>query len=552
MYRVQSMSAAVLATVVSCAVAYERPNIVMFLADDIGWSDFGYFGYDLKVDNYSATPTIDYLAEQGVKLACVYGGTACTPGRAAFLTGRYPMRTGLQGGAIKATQKKGIFMNMSLVSDEMKQAGYATAMVGKWHVGCAAWEQTPIYRGFDTFYGFIANGQMDFLSKMNDNYYDLYKDADYETDESALSQDVRVSWLYDAHAEDFIRSQTNDKPWFLYYAFQDPHTPLSSPEYFLEQEPCASMTDSTRQVYCGMMRCIDTSVEGVMAAVSESGFLDNTLVIFAGDNGGAPKNGGYNWPLRGSKGTLFEGGIRQASFAWGAMLSDTVRGTTYHGALHLVDFYPTFLSIATGGHWVPPEGEILDGVDNWDAISTGASSARQETLLNAYGDSGGIRVGDYVLLYNCKSDDWYAPPGSYSTNSNGVSVADTSKLISDYLQENGFPTPDAAYGVAGAGNDMEAEKNDDNGNGGYMLFDLATDPYEYTDLSSTYPDLVTELADLLNVYISEQVDSSYDSDKYNDASSMAAATGYWGPWLGQCLPDSPNCNANVAENADKK
>lgn len=230
-------------------------------------------------------------------------------------------------------------MNMSLVSDEMKQAGYATAMVGKWHVGCAAWEQTPIYRGFDTFYGFIANGQMDFLSKKNDNYYDLYKDADYETDSSALSQDVRASWLYcgahldatrapctlywniffsfssiwlwlltlsmltvftdlfsefiymmklaicntpprippcgckycsvvfwngfgclkltvlsirvvryDAHAEDFIRQQTNDKPWFLYYAFQDPHTPLSSPEYFLEQEPCASMTDSTRQV----------------------------------------------------------------------------------------------------------------------------------------------------------------------------------------------------------------------------------------------------------------------------------------------------------------
>ena len=233
-----------------------------------------------------------------------------------------------------------------------------------------------------------------------------------ETDEYALSTDMRSSWLYDAHAEDFIRSHKasgSGAPFFLYWALQDPHTPLSAPDYFLESEPCVDVADETRQVYCGMLRCIDTSVEALMVALSESGYYESTLVIFAGDNGGAPKNGGYNWPLRGSKGTLFQGGIRQASFAWGTMLEESVRGTTYYGPLHLVDMFPTFMSIATAGHWKPTFDYELDGVDVWFALSQGATSPRNVTLLNAIDDAGGVRIGDYSFLYNVKDDGWCVP-----------------------------------------------------------------------------------------------------------------------------------------------
>eukprot|EP00038_Savillea_parva_P028242 m.63962 g.63962 ORF g.63962 m.63962 type:complete len:567 (+) comp8190_c0_seq1:1650-3350(+) len=515
---------AVLAGLLGAASAYNQPNIVFFLADDIGWSDFGYFGMDL----YGATPMIDTLAEQGVRLACVYGQTACTPGRAAFLTGRYPIRSGLQKGAIKATQIKGILTDMTLVSDELKKAGYNTAMVGKWHVGCAAWEQTPLWRGFDSFGGFLCNGQMDFYYKKNDGYYDLWDDDQMDTNSDHLDTSVRVSEVYDAKAMDFIAAQSSSTPWFLYYALQDPHTPLTSPDYFLEEYPCSQLTsDSSRQTYCGMMRCIDTAVEAIMSTVSQYGFLDNTLVIFSGDNGGAPKNGGYNWPLRGSKGTLHEGGVRQASFAWGAMLDSSVRGTTYDGQLHLVDFFPTIMAVATSGKWPGLESETLDGVNVWSAISTGAESPRTETLINVVDSAGAIRVGNYKLMVGQGTDSWYQHPDvTYSNDFSSSYIATIFKQPMASKMNTNFSS---------------AKDNDNkNGNGGssYQLYDVVNDPYEYTNLADTYTDIVTELAAKLEVYAAEAMDYNYQSDQYNDASSNAASTGYWGPWAGEYLSSS--------------
>lgn len=169
--------------------------------------------------------------------------------------------------------------------------------------------------------------------------------------------------------------------------------------YFLESEPCVNIADETRQTYCGMMRCIDTSIEGIMAALSETGKYYNTLFVFAGDNGGAPKNGGYNYPLRGSKGTLFEGGIRQASFMWGKMLPDEVVGTTYSGAISLTDWFPTFMSIATAGMWRPNYFYELDGVDVYQSIVAGGVSPRNETLLNIIDDA--VRTLCDILDYFC-------------------------------------------------------------------------------------------------------------------------------------------------------
>lgn len=492
-----------LATIIVASHGYSQPNIVFFLADDIGWSDFGFHGYDLD----GATPTIDQLASEGVKLYAVYGGIACTPGRAAFLSGRYPMRFGLQKGAINAAQLKGIPVNESLISDEMQKAGYHTFMTGKWHVGHAAWCQTPTSRGFDKYYGFMCNGQMDFMSKTNDNYIDLYEDTDMVTDEDQLSEDVRSSWLFDAAAEDFIADHATNRPqdpFFMYYALQDPHTPLTSPSYFMSSEPCSEISDDSRLVYCGMMRCIDSSVQSLMAALSTYGYYANTLVVFSGDNGGAPKNGGYNWPLRGSKGTLYEGGIRQASWMWGSMLKDSVRGTIYKGQVHLADMLPTLMSVATGGHWAPGENKKLDGMDVWQAISSGTESPRNVTLLNVIDSSGGIRAGNWSLLYNCKSDGWYDPTSSSASNAQGY-----------------IPPPQSSK-VRVTGDDY------------YELYNVGEDPEQYNDVAEDYPEVVAELLTMLNTYISEAVDYNVDSTKYDAAKEQAASTGYWGPWLSDC------------------
>jgi arylsulfatase A-like enzyme len=134
----------------------------------------------------------------------------------------------------------------------------------------------------------------------------------------------------------------------------------------MESEPCSVMSDSTRRTYCGMVRSMDTNVESMMVELESAEFMSNTLIIFTGDNGGAPKNGGYNYPWRGSKGTLFDGGIKQVTWMWGAMLPEASRGTWSGSVFHHVDLLPTFLSLASSGHWKWTRTDYtLDGVDQW-------------------------------------------------------------------------------------------------------------------------------------------------------------------------------------------
>jgi len=381
---------------------------------------------------------------------------------------------------------------------------------------------TPTYRGFDSFMGFMCTGQIDFLEKTQDGYLDMWQGDSTNgvnpvTDETSLSSDTRSSWLYEAAAEDFIRNHAesgNKQPFFLYFAQQDPHTPLSAPEYFLESEPCVNIADETRQTYCGMMRCIDTSIEGIMAALSETGKYYNTLFVFAGDNGGAPKNGGYNYPLRGSKGTLFEGGIRQASFMWGKMLPDEVVGTTYSGAISLTDWFPTFMSIATAGMWRPNYFYELDGVDVYQSIVAGGVSPRNETLLNIIDDAGGIRMGNWVYLEGVSADGWYPQPDESGLiamkQSNLTQLRGDCDSVTFNNKTGGWEGDSCSY-----------------------LFNVVDDEYQETNVADDYPDIVSVMSARLAVYAAEAVDYNVDSDKTDAAKEQAAETGYWGPWMSE-------------------
>lgn len=362
----------------------------------------------------------------------------------------------------------------------------------------------------------MCTGQIDFLEKTQNGYLDLYSGTEEIQDETSLSTDTRSSWLYEAAAEDFIREHAakgTSQPFFLYFAQQDPHTPLEAPEYFLESEPCASISDETRQVYCGMLRCIDTSVEGIIATLGENGYYDNTLFVFAGDNGGAPKNGGYNYPLRGSKGTLFEGGIRQASFMWGQMLPRDVLGTTYDGQISLTDWFPTFMSIATAGMWHPNYFYELDGVDLFTALYSGGKSPRNETLLNVIDSAGGIRVGDWVYLEGVKDDGWYPQPDARlgalpMRQSNLTQLRGDCVTVSWNNKTKGWE-----------------------GDGCNYLFNVAEDVDEQYNVADDYPDLVAVMSAKLAAYAAQAVDYNVDTDKQDAAYDQAAATGYWGPWL---------------------
>jgi len=508
---------AVAGSIVQQVEGYTAPNIIFMIADDIGWSDYGYYGYDMS----GATPTIDQLASEGVKLNCVYGGIGCSPGRSQFLTGRYAIRHGIQKGGLNNKQAKGIPVNNTLIAAALSSVGYATAAVGKWHVGCAWPEMTPTYRGFDSFVGFVCSGEMSFTEKTNDGYLDLWNGTTMITDESLLSEDVRSSWIYDAGAEDFIRghgAKGTGQPFFLYYAQQDPHSPLSAPDYFLESSPCVNIQDEDRQIYCGMMRCIDTSVEGMMAAISDIGQYSNTLFVASGDNGGAPKNGGYNYPLRGSKGTLFEGGIRQNSWIWGAMLPSQVVGTTYYDQLHVTDFFPTFMSIATAGMWHPNYDYDLDGMDVWAALSMGFASPRNESLLNTLDSTGGLRLGDFVYLEGVSDDGWYIQPDMKTGE----------KVV---IQHNKSHLLESCASVT-----MDNETGRLMGDGCNYLFNVASDPTQQTNLASysSYATLISTMSTKLQAYMAAAVDYNVDSGKEDGASDIAESTGYWGPWRDDC------------------
>ena len=388
-------------------------------------------------------------------------------------------------------------------------------------MGCAWPEMTPTYRGFDSFVGFVCSGEMSFTEKTNDGYLDLWNGTTMITDESLLSEDVRSSWIYDAGAEDFIRghgAKGTGQPFFLYYAQQDPHSPLSSPDYFLESSPCVNIQDEDRQIYCGMMRCIDTSVEGMMAAVSDIGQYSNTLFVASGDNGGAPKNGGYNYPLRGSKGTLFEGGIRQNSWIWGAMLPSQVVGTTYYDQLHITDFFPTFMSIATAGMWHPNYDYDLDGMDVWAALSMGFASPRNESLLNTLDSTGGLRLGDFVYLEGVSDDGWYIQPDMKTGE----------KVV---IQHNKSHLLESCASVT-----MDNETGRLMGDGCNYLFNVASDPTQQTNLASysSYATLISTMSTKLQAYMAAAVDYNVDSGKEDGASDIAASTGYWGPWRDDC------------------
>jgi len=250
-------------------------------------------------------------------------------------------------------------------------------------------------------------------------------------------------------------------------------------------------------------------IEAVVNTLKEVGEYDNTLIWFSGDNGGAPKNGGYNYPMRGSKGSLFEGGIRQLSWVWSSsssgLIPSSVRGTTYHSPLHLVDYLPTFLSIATGGHWNNPDKMQLDGVDVWSSIISGSPSPRAvngyETVLNVIDQTGGIRIGEYVLLLGQNADGWYPQPdmvtGERKVHNNATHVA-------KYLK----------YGASTA-----------------YLFNVVEDPYQFNDISGENEELVSDMTAKLLVYAGQAMDYNTDTTKEDAASTVAATTGYWSPWL---------------------
>jgi arylsulfatase A-like enzyme len=369
-----------------------RPNIVYIITDDQGWKDVGFHG------SYIKTPNIDALAGGGAKLEQYYAEPMCTPSRAALMTGRYPFRYGLQTLVIPSAAKYGLATDEWLLPQALKEAGYATSLVGKWHLGHADRKYWPRSRGFDHQYGPLL-GEIDYFT------HSAHGTRDWFRDDRPLKEDGYVTRLLGDEAVRVIEHRDPQRPFFLYLAFTAPHTPYQVPKDALAQY--GSIADPARRSYAAMITAMDTEIGKVIRALDASKLRQNTIVVFQSDNGG-PASARFtgeidmskssippdNSPFREGKGTLYEGGTRVVAVVnWPGRIP---AGSVVRGPVHIVDMFPTLAGLAgasLGTH------KPLDGIDQWSTWSQGAHSPRTEVVYNLEPFRAGLRQGNWKLIW---------------------------------------------------------------------------------------------------------------------------------------------------------
>ncbi len=394
-----------------------RPNIVFIMADDMGWNQPGFNG---GVPN--VTPNLNRLAAEGMRLNEFYTHSVCAPTRAAFLTGRYAFRTWSDWrsedfgkpsylaklGLELAYNERGeptkrihaLDTHERTIAEALKEAGYFTALLGKWHLGEWLPEHLPMGQGFDHQYGHYAWGIDYYTKTIVHNAPARFAVYDWHRNQRPVNEDGYTTDLIAAEAEKIIAERRNeDRPFFLYLAFNAVHGPLNPPPGFDGDK------DDPLAIRHAMLANFDRAVGRVSKAIDENGFRENTLFIFTNDNG--PVLEELSKPFRGTKNTTFEGGVRQPAIVrWPGHTSP---GTTKDGMMFIADFFPTFITLAGGNH---QQERPIDGIDMTSMLFEGAESERTEVVFDVAGSVRlpTLRRGKFKLmgdaLYNIQDDPY--------------------------------------------------------------------------------------------------------------------------------------------------
>ncbi len=361
-----------------------RPNILVLVADDLGYADISAQGTRPDI----ATPHIDSIARNGVRFTDGYvTNPVCAPSRAAILTGRNQQRFGFEynpGTEQEAPPNFGIPLTERLFSERLKDLGYATAAIGKWHVGYKA-ELQPRARGFDAFYGHL-NGSHNYVN--ND-------DGLLQDNGVPLKKITYTTTMFGDYAVNFIK-QNQSRPWGMYLAYSAVHGRINAPKEY--QEKFEHIAGTRRRTLLAMMAAMDDTVGAILKTLRETGQLERTLVIFISDNGGMTAvNASYNTPFKGGKGELYEGGIR---VPFVMQLPGVIpAGLVYNKPVSAIDITPTIMG-AVG----LPEDKRLDGVNLLPFLDGKNTGTPHEALYWRVKDTLGwvIRKGDWKLFSNQK------------------------------------------------------------------------------------------------------------------------------------------------------
>lgn len=469
------------------ATSSNRPNFVFILADDLGFSNVGYRNSDYA----PLTPTLDSMSSNGILMEHYYAQEMCTPGRSALMTGRYPSTVGVQYGEIGSDDTVFSLPKQEILFPQvMQDAGYKTYMLGKWNLGHYSPDLIPTARGFDEYLGYLGS-QQNYWSHKQDGVYDLTV-ANSECYDRYDANGTYSTFLFTQKAVDIVHTHDfNANPMLLYIAHQATHDPFGDEYYpqYVDGIPNDYVpNDVYGHVFAGFegekhqqlalsLYLMDRSISEVINAIDEVGQKENTYFVFTSDNGGCDAQGGYNGPLRGNKGSLFEGGTRVDAVIYSDLLPATSRGSTYNGLMHVTDWFPTIMEWA-GISYRPGVGHALDGISQASSLSLSGTDSevtspengvRKDVLYNIMvnveeagfvlgsNTNAAIRDGRYKLIY------------AYTNNSNAcwqnfnvVDVDDDTALTSTAT------TCDQTVALTG-----QYE---------LMLFDLHEDPFEKNNL----------------------------------------------------------------------
>jgi len=365
-----------------------KPNVIVILADDLGYADVGLQGCtDIP------TPHVDSIGRGGVRFTSGYvSHPFCSPTRAGLMTGRYQQRFGHENNPVYSTalENVGLPLDQVTLPQTIKTAGYVTGMVGKWHLGAAP-HFHPMKRGFDEFFGFLGGGH-DYLKAEMEDVPREYS-IPIQRDGKPVPLTEYLTDVFGREAAAFI-DRHQKEPFFLYLAFNAPHTPLQSPQKY--QDRVKHIEDQTRRLYAALVVAMDDAIGVVLEKLRSTGLEKDTLVFFLSDNGGpTPVTHASNAPLRGNKGNVTEGGVRVPLFVrWPARLP---AGKTYDEPVISLDIFPT--AVAAAGGQLPADRK-LDGVNILPYVLGQASGVPHERLFwrTGGGAAGAVREGRYKMV----------------------------------------------------------------------------------------------------------------------------------------------------------
>ncbi|XP_072023686.1 arylsulfatase B-like isoform X2 [Amphiura filiformis] len=459
-----------------------RPHVIFILADDLGYNDVGYH------NSHIISPTIDKLATTGVRLENYYVANLCSPSRAQLMTGRYQMRNGISQ-ILQPQYDECLPLSEVTIADVLRNAGYSTHLVGKWHLGYSRRECTPTHRGFDSFLGFLSGSETYYDHTIgwpqNGRHYSGYDF--YVNERIAYEYKGQYSThIFARRTMDIIEQHNATEPLFIFLSLQAVHSPFDVPKKYIHINK--HFKDPTRRIYAGMVTCMDEAIGNITQALKNNNMWDNTVLIFSTDNGGPLKDYedpeflnptrtptvASNWPLRGGKGSDWEGGIRGAAFVHSPLLMPQVRGTENRELMGMVDWLPTVAGYLGKANI---DNLTLDGYNIWSTLSQGDASPRQELLHNVVVSEhqsvyGAIRVGDWKLLQ----------------------LGDIQGANVKFHVNRGLHIPPPEMNITIKSTKVEGS------NPYTLLFNIKQDPRELHNLAAEHPQMTSLLRDKLTEY----------------------------------------------------